>query len=937
MRNLKKTLCLVLALVFVLGLCTVGAADVTATKFSDAETIQYKTQVSAMTGLGILIGYPDGSFKPLQDVTRAEAAKMISYMMVGTEEVEKWPAKQVFDDVPADHWAAKYITFCEYNNVINGYGNGKYGPSDKVTRAQLAKMLLAACGYGLKDEFIGEGWDQNAATLAFECGVLKDIKTTTDWNSPATREETALLVYNTMFRTYRVVLDDDYDDYVPAWINGDFNVTFAESPWGMIAFTGIVFNNKANTKNAKGTTIKSTTETVIVETAFDEDAGILGHEVDVIYRVEGVYPYAKNVAYLVNDDCVEVGGSVANYNSVAAYAVTVDQGTVIRGTPLMPSKGLRANDRTHKYIINADDIVVGWKTIDGFTIVPVSVNLFTGVATVVPVGTNISQEVVLPAGVKHGDLVCLFKCGEIYTVQPTTKVENVAITQKQANVYDYPPIQIWSYNYGEVWPTEAENITMINLASLTCINPQEIMVLSKDYAPDVDGAVKRYEPVLKVGYSYTLYFDCFGKAFAYGDERLTTEVQIPYVLFLCDFDAHDVWHVLHRYVQVMKPDGTIEMVMTTAEAGTALGFERGDIVRIIPSGYKSNVIAASADVTEIRKPYQILDPQYDFGNATYCQYGWYDPATRTYYKPTSQTEVEDARADLVYLGNVSRPQTTPTMAEVSIVFKVVKIGTAYVRIVDTVWFMDAAAGSIYTKGSYIYVVDDDIYQQKWIDGQKVNFYDGMKDGEVMEDLRIYRDDVTAPLVQTDPEYIGFNYYAKIGDEYLLSPVPDGDGTIQADGTNIGVRSIYLVDADSAPKDIPSNNYCFYLQRPTDTQGKLWVMDANGIRWGIDISTTKFVRLAGYDPWPILPNTTVIGADYLAGYQFPNKMPLDSIAAIQQLLLSQMKATDGHTYTFKLDITFVEKIDPITKVHSIDGNTIYITGISIATIDGEVVD
>ena len=177
MRNLKKTLCLVLALVFVLGLCTVGAAGESAAKFSDAESIQYKTQVDAMTGLGILIGYPDGTFKPLQNVTRAEAAKMISYMMVGTDEVEKWPAKQVFNDVPADHWAARYITFCQSNGVIDGYGDGNFGPSDKVTKAQLAKMLLAACGYGKKGELVGEGWDQNAASLAFECDVLKDIKT----------------------------------------------------------------------------------------------------------------------------------------------------------------------------------------------------------------------------------------------------------------------------------------------------------------------------------------------------------------------------------------------------------------------------------------------------------------------------------------------------------------------------------------------------------------------------------------------------------------------------------------------------------------------------------------------------------------------------------------------------------------------------------------
>ncbi|MBO4676637.1 MAG: S-layer homology domain-containing protein [Oscillospiraceae bacterium] len=910
MRNLKKTLCLVLALVFVLGLCTVGAAGESAAKFSDAESIQYKTQVDAMTGLGILIGYPDGTFKPLQNVTRAEAAKMISYMMVGTEEVEKWPAKQVFNDVPADHWAAKYITFCEYNDVINGYGDGNFGPSDNVTRAQLAKMLLAACGYGKKGELVGEGWDQNAARLAFECDVLKDIKTTDDWNSAATREETALMVFNTMMRTYRVVLGDDVDDYVPAWVNGEYDVTFAESPWGMITFTGIIFNNKANTKNAKGTTIKdSLGRAYTVETAADDDASVLGHEVTVVFRVEGVEPYAKNVAYLVIDDCVEIGGSAANYNATADYAVTVARGTVTRGlSALYPTKGNRAYDFGHKYIVNADNIIVGWKTIDGFTIVPVSINPYTGVAKVRPVDELVDQEVVLPAGVKQGDLVCLFKCGEIYTIQPTSKVENVAITQKQANVLN--DIQIWSYNYGEVWPTEAENVTMINLASLTCMNPQEIMRLSSD----TDPMVKRYEPVLKVGYSYTLYFDCFGNAFAYGDERPTNEVAASYYLFLCDFDAHDVWHVGHRYAQVMKPDGTIEKVLTTVDEGTPLGYTRGDIVQIIPLGYRSAVVKASDDVTEVRQPYQIADVQYDFGNATYCQYGWYNPATGLWndLDPNDQTAVEDARADLVYRGSASRPKIPG--AEVSIVFKVVKIGTAYIRVVDTVWFMEAGASSLFTKGSFIYVLNDDIYQQKWID-KTVNFYNGLKDGEVMDDLRLFGDNIKAPIIG---KYLGFNSYYKIGDDYVLAPVAESDGTTD------GVRSIYLVDADTQFLDIPDNNYCFYVQRPSDVMGKLWVMDANNFRNGIDVSAVKFVRLAGYSY-----------ADMLAGYTY--KMPLDSIDAIQTFLRSQMKGADGNTYTFKLDITFVEKIDPITRIHSIDGNTIYITGISIATINGVRVD
>ncbi len=873
MRNLKKTLCLVLALVFVLGLCTVGAAN--ETKFDDAEAIQYVTQVKAMTGLGILVGYPDGTFKPAQNVTRAEAAKIISYVMVG-EEVEKWPEKQVFSDVPANHWASKYITFCEYNNVINGYGNGKFGPNDPVTKAQLAKMLLAACGYGEKEEFIGEGWDQNVAALAFECKVLKDIKGTADWNSPASREETALMCYNTMMRTYRVVLSDDTTSYEPEWINGRFNVTFAQSPWGLQLTTGVVYNNKANTKNAKGTTING----LVIETEVDEDPGVLGHEITVLYRVEGVAPYQKNVAYFVEDNCREVSGVEANYKELATNLVSVVKGFVYNRFDATRDKYTRYLDFTYLYILNEDNVVIGCKLPDTFTIVPVSVNPFNQIATVNPILNSgvfgDAEEVALPEDVKNGDLVCLYQCGEIFTIKPTKKVENVAITHKEMQL---GAIQYWTYNDGEVIPTNAANITRINLASLTCMNPQELTVLSSDSTE----AIKKYEPVLKVGYSYTLYFDAEGGCFAYGDERPTTEVQVPYVMFVAEGITHDhTWDCVDvNYAQILKLDGTIEKVLLTGPCGLT----KGDIVTVRPLGYRSVLVPADPSVTLIRQTIPAsTNPEYDFSGATYCYHN------------------NGEKATLAYLGSTARPIAGAT---VSAVYKVVKIGTTYVRIVSGVWFYEAGPDADpYGANSYIYVIGDDIKFQRLI-GVTRNFYNGMKDGDEMFDLRISPDSIIAPEIG---KYIGFNkYYQTASGDYVLSKLPVSDGSFT------GERNIYLVDADTAPKDIPSNAYCFILN------GKLWVMnEATGLRNGIDLADIKFVRIAPYSM-----------ADMLAGYLFPSKIDLSTVAGIQQLLLAQLKdETTKTTYTFKINVSFVEQVT--AAGHKIGGNTVYITGIEVAT-------
>ena len=81
MRNLKRALSLVLAVVMVIGLMVVGASAVSYNDFSDREEIVNKDAVSMLTTLGIIEGKPDGSYAPGEGVDRAQMAKMISVIM----------------------------------------------------------------------------------------------------------------------------------------------------------------------------------------------------------------------------------------------------------------------------------------------------------------------------------------------------------------------------------------------------------------------------------------------------------------------------------------------------------------------------------------------------------------------------------------------------------------------------------------------------------------------------------------------------------------------------------------------------------------------------------------------------------------------------------------------------------------------------------------
>jgi hypothetical protein len=200
MKNIKKSLALVLAFVMIFGLCTIGAGAA----FNDASSINpnYSAAVEIMAGMGILVGSDDDGdgkfdFNPTGNVTRAQAAKMITYMILGNEAAEKLPAKAAFDDVKETNWSAKYVYYLANKGIINGYGDGKFGPNDSVTATQLAKMALAACGYGKAGEFTGNGWDVNVFALAMDLGIYDDSEAG-DYDVAATREEAALYVYNAM-------------------------------------------------------------------------------------------------------------------------------------------------------------------------------------------------------------------------------------------------------------------------------------------------------------------------------------------------------------------------------------------------------------------------------------------------------------------------------------------------------------------------------------------------------------------------------------------------------------------------------------------------------------------------------------------------------------------------------------------------------------------
>lgn len=81
-----------------------------------------------------------------------------------------------FTDMNNAKWAAGYIGYCANAGLIKGYSDTKFGPLDSVTGYQALAMILRAVGYDKNGEFSGQAWQLHVAQTAQQLGILRTIK-----------------------------------------------------------------------------------------------------------------------------------------------------------------------------------------------------------------------------------------------------------------------------------------------------------------------------------------------------------------------------------------------------------------------------------------------------------------------------------------------------------------------------------------------------------------------------------------------------------------------------------------------------------------------------------------------------------------------------------------------------------------------------------------
>ena len=107
--------------------------------FSDVEeNTWFSGYVQGLKDAKVVSGYSDNSYKPNNNVNRAEAVKMILI----SSGVKDFSGNQSFQDVPKGSWFEPYVAYAFKEGIVKGKNEKEFQPNANITRAEIAKVLF---------------------------------------------------------------------------------------------------------------------------------------------------------------------------------------------------------------------------------------------------------------------------------------------------------------------------------------------------------------------------------------------------------------------------------------------------------------------------------------------------------------------------------------------------------------------------------------------------------------------------------------------------------------------------------------------------------------------------------------------------------------------------------------------------------------------------
>ncbi len=318
--HVKKVLALVMAFAMVFTMmATAGAA------YTDQADIEATEAVEMLNAIGVMTGDPDGSFRPNDTITRAEACRMIYTIRTNSDNADAYKNMQTtFKDVPSDAWYAGYVKHCQAANIVSGTSATTFEPNRDVTGVELALMCLRVMGYDPeKADIGGSTWSTKTIGLATEAGILDGVNTTI--TSACPRQWAAQIMYNTIdARTVR--WSNDSETYTDLNMGGGKMDKVGKQYMKLYSDIGTLtaIDGDNLTINATVSDAEDSDNSTVGDHSFtklgQDYSSLLGQKVKVLYRdnkvndVVGVYALGDNTSYSVAIKDIEKDGDKVKFD-----------------------------------------------------------------------------------------------------------------------------------------------------------------------------------------------------------------------------------------------------------------------------------------------------------------------------------------------------------------------------------------------------------------------------------------------------------------------------------------------------------------------------------------------------------------------------------------------------------------------------------------------
>lgn len=172
---IKKILVITLigvVLFFSFSISAVSVFGQNTIQFSDISSSWAREEILKLAQAEIISGFPDGTFRPGDPVSRAEFSKMVVSSFASPSE-----SPPAFKDVTQDFWASRYISEAQIMGWITGFPDGTFRPQEPVTRAQALAVLARIAGW--KEEawsypILPSSWATGIVAVALKKGIIRE-------------------------------------------------------------------------------------------------------------------------------------------------------------------------------------------------------------------------------------------------------------------------------------------------------------------------------------------------------------------------------------------------------------------------------------------------------------------------------------------------------------------------------------------------------------------------------------------------------------------------------------------------------------------------------------------------------------------------------------------------------------------------------------------